>query len=358
MMQWTFKAAKVVGPEKAEMIALSQEQQKRIPVYKEALLKARSSQVPDPPFSNYFVKGSIVMPIVPKLNSALPAGNIEYGLCQALHCEETAVAVWRAAHGKYYTGYPVLGFYGKNERIGPPTCCGNCRDILLDAFGPELEIVAGKSDGGTAIVSKLADLLCERYDKFDWKQKYPEAFSRLMERTARHGQKFVCDPYAPENVHPERRYHLSLEGIKDTYFGARDIMCDYHPIYAGRDAVRQAIRNFDPFINQVIVSCEILPGMTPNTAPHVMYKDRQHLLELNLQAELLDHSKRDPKVYLFTYELKEPKKRLPSNLELKLEIIGAWTTSLKTWLPFPFTARNFGPAYLKLLEKYYRDRER
>lgn len=123
-------------------------------------------------------------------------------------------------------------------------------------------------------------------------------------------------------------------------------MCDYHPIYAGRDAVRQAIRNFDPFISKLVVVRHTTPNTTLFKAPHVMYKDRQHLLELNLQAELILDKEQDPPVFLINYQVENTRPR----------VIDAWTTTLKTWLPFPFTARNFGPEFLQFLEKYYQNR--
>ena len=168
MNQWNFKAVKVIGPSKAELVELSQEQTERVHAYENALIVARDSSVPSPIFSNYFVKGSIGTPQLTLSQSVHPTGNIEYGLCQALHCEETAVAVLKSKCNTTQKVYnPILGFCNKNESSNPPTCCGNCRDILLDAFGPELEIVAGRPNGEIALVSKLNDLLCEKYDEFD-----------------------------------------------------------------------------------------------------------------------------------------------------------------------------------------------
>jgi hypothetical protein len=126
-------------------------------------------------------------------------------------------------------------------------------------------------------------------------------------------------------------------------------MCDYHPIYAGRDACRQAIRDSNPFIQRVIIVCE--DPDRRRKMPHVMYKDRQHLLETNLQAELLQGHEQDPPVLLFNYYRKTRTKNRA------VVITGAWRTSVKKWLPFPFTAGNFGPEFVEFLTKYYRNRQ-
>jgi len=348
MNSWNFKAARVVDTNKVELVGLSRAQQARVRLYEEALRRAKISEVPEPIFSGYFVRGSIGLPFA----TVLPAGNIEYGMCQALHCEETAVAVLKACRGKDHAAVPVLGFCSKEETEEPPTCCGNCRDILLDAFGPGLEFVAGKPDGGTAVVSKLSDLLCtcEEFDKLA-PNEAGVGIGVVIE-TWQIGKNLACDPYSPADTHPERRYSVCIETVRGgLHFGGRDVMCDYHPIYPGRDAVRQAIRHRDPFVTRVVVVCDGTPISADGRAlpPHVLYKDRQHLLELNLQAELLLNKEQDPDVYLFTYTD-------PSQPGYHADVPSSWHTTLKRWLPFPFTARNFGPEFLKFAAGYYRRR--
>ena len=102
-------------------------------------------------------------------------------------------------------------------------------------------------------------------------------------------------------------------------------MCDYHPIYALRDAVRQVRRENDVTtgLTAIYVVC-CGDGTLP---PDVMYKDRQHLLELNLQTELIMGKENNPPIYLGTM--------------IKGVLTGMWRTSVKEWLPFPFTASNF-----------------
>ncbi|MBI4160473.1 MAG: hypothetical protein HY506_01030 [Candidatus Yanofskybacteria bacterium] len=72
-----------------------------------------------------------------------------------------------------------------------------------------------------------------------------------------------------------------------------------------------------------------------------MYKDRQHLMELNLQAELLAGQENDLPVYLATYSSQE-------------QIIDVWRTSITEWLPLAFSPRNFGPEFIEYLTNYFR----
>lgn len=114
-------------------------------------------------------------------------------------------------------------------------------------------------------------------------------------------------------------------------------MCDYHPVYALRDAIRQARRANDPFAQSVVIVSE---DFGDKRAPQVMYKDRQHLLELNLQAELLAGKENNPPVWLATYGAQR-------------RVTAAWRTSVKEWIPFPFIPRNFGQDFIEYLTSYF-----
>src|SRR3989344_5739447 len=111
----------------------------------------------------------------------------------------------------------------------------------------------------------------------------------------------VNDAYSPPDVHPERKYYAAIYSRKGVYYGALDLMCDYHPIYPLRDAIRQARRSQDPCVQSVLIvgadTSEDLAGVPP----HVMYKDRQHLLELCLQQELVVGVESDPEVCLVRF---------------------------------------------------------
>ena len=330
MSMWNFKTIQS-GSKGAEFVELSLSQQERVKKYTEALEIAAASTVANPPFSKYFVKESIGTRDGCTL---LPAGNIEYGLCQALHGEESAVAAFRSYYGRNKVSEPILGIIaGSPGNIASP--CGNCRDLLLDEFGEDFEIVSGAPEGGLAIVAKMKDYLFSQFRLMHIDHEEP-ILPDEIKMAIKQGELLANDFYSPPDVHPERRYHAMIATVKNFYVGARDVMCEYHPIYALRDAIRQARRGNDPFVESVTIVCEDFDG----GAPHVMYKDRQHLLELNLQAELLLGVEQNPPVYLVTYGQRK-------------EIVGAWKTSVKEWLPFPFDPRNFGPEFVKGLTDYY-----
>lgn len=332
MTKWDFRAIRIASDGKTELVELSSEQKEKVNKYTEALEVAAKSVVANPPFSNYFVKESIGL----VSDEMVPAGNIEYGICQALHGEESAVAAFRARYGRTRTGEIVLGIVAGNPgNIATP--CGNCRDIMLEDLGQNFEIVSGTADGGIAVVANMSHYLFSGFRSLAVADISPDTLEKIKV-AIRQGALLVNDAYSPKSIHPERRYHALISTPNDSFVGARDIMCEYHPIYALRDAIRQARRANNPFVQSVIIVCEDFGG----GAPHVMYKDRQHLLELNLQAELTSGKENDPSVFLVTYDNQE-------------QIIGAWQTSVKEWIPLVFTPRNFGPEFVEYLTGYFKN---
>src|SRR5688572_25531748 len=250
-MNWEFK--------NLNQTKLSEAQTQKIPEYVKALEIAHSSTMANPIFSQYFVRESIGT----KNDGIVPAGNIEYGLCQALHGEEAAVAALRSRFGEFHSDPLIMGV--ATSGIANP--CGNCRDIMLDELGPNIELVTGGLNGGPAYIAQLSDYIFD-----DFTPARNTDYVRLSEEikaTILAGNKLVNDAYSPDS-HKSRHYHALIVTESDHYFGAFDVMCDYHPIYALRDAIRQARRNWDPFIKQVIVVCE----NDASKPPHVMYKDR------------------------------------------------------------------------------------
>lgn len=307
------------------LVDLSAAQSGKTDAYLEALIAAERSKVANPIFSHYFCKEGILQV---KGDSA-KAGNIEYGLCQALHGEESAVAAFRALCSRPPGGDIILGIHADDKMAIQlaPRPCGNCRDIMRQHLGEYFEIVMGDPEGETAVVVPMRFYLFDEYETVNAAKTSQGAIGAVWE-TFGVGRRIENDFYSPSNVHPRRKYYASIKTAKHTYFGAHDVMCDYHPIYALRDAIRQARRCEDPFIKEVWIIGERCLGKPPD----VMYKDRQHLLELNLQQELMLGEECDPVVFLATYSMQ--------GRQLAF-IDGVWKTSVKEWLPFPFTARNF-----------------
>lgn len=331
MSRWNFKSIRLNSEGNVELINLSFAQESRINKYSEALEIATKSVVANPPFSNYFVKESIGLVD----GEMLPAGNIEYGICQALHGEESAVAAFRAHYGRVVdTKEIILGLVAGNPG-NVPAPCGNCRDIMLEDLGKDFEIVSGTADGGIAVVANMDDFLFSHFRNLGVVDT-PRDVLEKIKTAIQQGVLLVNDAYSPKHVHPERRYHALITTHSNNFVGARDVMCEYHPIYALRDAIRQARRANDPFVQSVVIVCEDFSGRTP----HVMYKDRQHLMELNLQAELLSGEENNPPIFIATYDDQG-------------RVVNVWATSVKEWLPFAFSPRNFGPEFVEYLTKYF-----
>lgn len=276
----------------------------KIPLYTRWMERALDSKIPNPIFSKYHVKGAAGMVL------AIIAGS-------------------------------------EGNLAGP---CGNCRDILYDQFGADTQIVTGAPTGGMALVAKLSDYLFDNFKKLP-----RDSFLTLAKggfitntwETKNQGERLTCDPYAPKDIHPERRYFAAL--VTDSHpegeirkhpqgviVGTRDIYCDYHPTYPIEDAFRQKRRTRDLFFDYVIIFGEAVSQIPP----HVMYRDRQHLYEANLIQELLKGKEIDPPVYLVSQRHEG--------------FLGSgWKTSVKEWLPYPFSPKNFGEEFLTHLKKYY-----
>lgn len=340
MVRWEFKSARLDANGGVELCDLSPAQLMRIEDYTNVLETASASTVASPIFSHYFVKEGIGIVGEKKIG----AGNIEYGLCQALHGEESAIAAFRSCREK--EGDVILGIVAGNPgNIASP--CGNCRDIMLEVLKTDFEIVCGSPEGGIAVVVVMSQYLFEDFEKVPQvvgkvNQEPAAAFKGKIRDTFLKSELLLNDAYSPPRMYLERKYGALIVTLKHDFFGARDIMCDYHPIYAFRDAIRQARRERDPFVQMVLVVCEDFGC----GAPHVMYKDRQHLLELNVQQELLLGIDQNPFVYLATYR---------KDTE---EVTGVWKTSVKEWLPFPFSPRNFGPEFSEYLKNYFQNQWR
>ncbi len=309
-----------------------------------ALLCAGQSRVPNPKFSSYYVKCACLLldrndndkPVYKIVRNVL-GGNLEYGLCQALHGEELLVSALISKRGISRVDWRrcrlLVAFSSRFETGRVPTCCGNCRDIMRDYFPPDTLIFGGHPKGGKVMVAHLRDFLVNNYPA----GHLPPYFD--MERT----EQMLLECLLLENniyfsgqPHPERRYVAIIQGSK-TYLGAHDVMCDYHPIYAIRDAVRQARRDNNPGFSEVFVASE-------GQVPDVMYKDRQHLLELNFQQECLYERTFDPPVYLLTY-------KLVSRGRPRVTSIRA--TTVKKWLPFPFSPANFGDKFVAYAKREF-----
>ena len=344
MARWEFKALELNKDGTQKLVALSPDQQMRVPAYASFLEAARSSHVPNPRWSNYRVREGIG-----RLGEgAFQAGNIEYGYCKSLHGEPSASVIFRSARGNAFPAEGVGIVLPRSGEAAPP--CGNCRDFMLDEFGKEFEIVSGSAEGGIAVVAELHQYLFENFFRLSLEYDFasgailpelgmsPMALESKVWLTVREGKQLTYDSYAQSDPYPERRYAATVFTTRGYFAGGHDVMCDLDPTYALGDAIRQARR-----VGDSQFWCAVIVGEgSGERPPHVMYKDRQHLLELNIQAELTWDEEGNPPVLLATHQGDT--------------ITGLWKTSVKEWLPLPFSPYAFGPEFVEHLRKYFQSK--
>lgn len=204
MSKWRFKAAQLNSNGKMNLVALSPAQKARVKKYTEALEVAAKSTVANPPFSNFFVKVGVGS----ARGKMLPGGNIEYGICQALHGEESAVAAFRSRYGRKKVGEIVLGFVG-DDLGNIPSPCGNCRDILLEDLGADFEIVSGAASGGDAIVINMGQYLFSGYRGLDV-GRIPSNVEKNIEWAIEEGARYYVR--LPPRLRAPRRHPASQKG--------------------------------------------------------------------------------------------------------------------------------------------------
>jgi cytidine deaminase len=337
MARWDFKAVDLSGGT-PRLVDLPDRQASRIYSYEQGLIAAAQSEVAHPWFSGYSVKTSLRRSR-PAAGGPVSAGNIEYGLCQAIHGEETAVAAFRSRCDQARESGFIVAFTA-HAPGNIPKSCGNCRDILRDTLGTDIDIVHGHPTGGIAVVVRMEQYLVGSYQPLRMGVEVGADDERLIRKIWQQGQRLTNDAFSPDDACPERKYAVMIETEFGRYFGGRQVYCDYHPLYAIRDAIRAAECAGDTALRSVWVVCQNDTGLPAD----VMYKDRQHLHCFNMQAEIVGSLSQDPSVSLATLG--------PDGQQ----ITSAWRTTVKTWLPLAFSARNF--ADMAKLEQYYKKKFR
>lgn len=333
---------------------LTEKQQARVADYQQVLQVAADSDLAHPIYSGFHVQEAIGPIGKPKLNrnqlaenreygeyealhdmpaKKFPSGNLEYGKNKALHGEEFSVVMFEANY-QNYDGDLVLAVITP----GIASCCGNCRDILLDMLNghPErLEIVNGTVDGGKAPVYSFKTMLFEDYMPYIPDKVTEAAIDLEIDLIKKRAKEY--NPYAGQNdLYPERNYRAGIRSQVDFYPAAFHGFADFHPTYPLTRAILQAEVHDDIFINNVVILTKNEEGNPPN----VMYADRQHLLEQNqIQEDILEREI-DPPVFLVN-ETSQGRQ--------------IWRTSIKEWLPFPFSADKFGEDFRKYFADYNRN---
>lgn len=244
----------------------------------------------------------------------------------------------------------ILGIIAGNPG-NVPSPCGNCRDVMIDGFGVDenFEIVSGTADGGLAMVVPMEMFTFDPKEQVEInlrnRKKISDAlgmnkndFLEIVSKTLKEGGKLANDAYATPTVKPERKYYATIVTENKLIYGAADVMVDYHPIHALRDAIRQARRENNTSMQSIVIVAE-----EPNVKPDVMYMDRQHSVEYKLQGELDSGHEKNPPVFLVGHDGKG-------------KVTTVHKTSIDEWLPFAFHPRNFGPEFLQFLGDFYKGR--
>ncbi len=347
MTSWEFKALSLKDGTPI-LVDLSKEQRTRARQYTRALERAAASRMAKPRFSGYHVRAAIG-PIKSKF---YPAGNLEYGDRQSLHAEEAAVVVYRERMGDRQNHHPIILGLIAGTPGNPATPCGNCRDLLLDVFCPELEIVTGAAEGGIAIVATLGQYLFNT--PVALKQSDLEdgliSIVRYLADTS-----IENDPYSSaESLATTPHYRALLTvtvrpwGYPETTrartasVGGIDLGCEYHPIYPLRDAIRGLERR--PVDHMKLKDVIIVMEGDDASPPHVPYRDRQHLYEMHFRQEIMHEYTADPPIFLF---------RVAEDGKIRW----AWETTVKQWFPLPFSPKNFGADFVEGYAAYYERRK-
>ena len=93
------------------------------------------------------------------------------------------------------------------------------------------------------------------------------------------------------------------------------------------------------------VGVMIARDMNSDSPPHVMYKDRQHLLER------VDRGIQLPEFKALRSGYDVPVILINADPD-KSSVVSAWQTTAREWLPMPFTPANLGPDFNNSLRHY------
>ena len=342
MPNWTPKFLCMKDGKPALRSAITEHEEEIVRFLKDMLGLAAESKCAKPIFSGFHVRGINTTGGIGGMTGMVASGNVEYGYCQALHNEEAAVAALISQRGS--TEFPgsnvimIVAGKGKGSLRNFTAPCGNCRDILRDVIGENCLLVSGTEDGGIAIVARLSDCLFDQYAPMD-----KNAIIGLVpeiKRIFRKAAEIQDNPYnnlGTGQRFPLRNYYAQIFVSKvgediSSFVGAVDVPADFHPLYPIEDALRAAKRDRA----LVLKGVKVVSFGTGTYPPDVMYRDRQRLLEAALDTELLIGEPCNPEVLLVTVDMFDVSK-----------ITGAWRTTVKEWLPFPFSPRNFGSEFLE-----------
>lgn len=254
-------------------------------------------------------------------NGIYPGGNMEYGLSDAFIHGESA-AVTHAYAREKNPDIKAIGFSSEattpDELIVRP--CGNCRDILNDYVSPDTLIANGNEH--VVMIGRLSSYLAqdfERAEDFEWWNE--EEFWPGAESVS-----WGIDAFLPDEL-KGRMYGAVLLG-KEEIVGSHYTNGAYDSTTPGVVAINalRYVGNVEMDLKRVVYA-HFGDELTP---PHVFYRDRQAMLEMDeVIARQVSRSGKLP-VSLLSIDRDTQ------------QVIGEWRTNTAEMLPYPFTPGEFG----------------
>lgn len=286
-------------------------------------LKASLCSHPTPNQSGYFVRTGATT----KKGNVVFGGNHEIGIAETItHGEEAVIA---RALDEFGPDDPieVIAFTTDyNAGIGSP--CGNCRDAIYAYTNlHKLVVIEGQKNGGEAIVVK-GKIFFKDVRKLSHPDK--NEIGRLLQSkgflSALCGFDIAYDIYSKTKKHIYGVAIVSENGL--VFRGSLREDASYHSVYPISSAI-ETFRNSSDDLERFFVKEIVIVSKTD--VPDVLYKDRQHAMEF---AEAIGSMRGNHKtpipVFIISFD------------EKKREAKEAYRTNTTEWLPYRFSAGNFG----------------
>jgi len=243
-------------------------------------------------------------------------GNMEYGLCSAIHGEESVIANWAQACS---LDDRISAIAFASEDVGPDspwvTSCGNCRDLVREYCDPEGFFLDGNPDG--------------LYRKYPFSKLFFDAFHQIdnirRRVTSKAIESAVNAMQRSYDIYSGATYGASIITDSGVFSAGFEGDVAYHPTLPIRNAItclKYASSEKGRFNTKQVV-------IAGPKALDVPYKDRQYLFEFVDGLRAGGIRKAPLEVYLIP----------ATGADIQME---AWKTDSDEWLPFPFSPSVLG----------------
>lgn len=306
------------------------EDRKEIKIFSK-LLKTAKNACPTPDESGYFVRASAMT----VGGHYVFGSNHEYATTNGIHSEESLIVRVLEKFGADDM-IRFIGFLGEPGEIVRP--CGNCREIIKKyAFVDNGYIITGSPKGGLATVIPLKEFF---FEKFNYTDRNPSSIEKIAIKEALRALNFSFDAYVSFDLH--HLYGAAIITYNGNIFSGGFLgFSDYHPCFPIMSAINNLV--FSKKTNRFdVYELVIVYPFTAGKPVSVNYKDRQHFLDF---SEVI---------------MKNKGKRADKPIKIKIfalnkcgQVCCSWKTNSREWLPFPFSAQEFGMSdtIQKMVEK-------